>query len=416
MKRLVALFAIFGLVEVLFYTNLPASESTVSAQGCIQLTDAGITNDTRTTKTITLPESGCVEYSGMIAATTNMANAGPFFLFEDNAEKIYNLRVERPTVVSISASFDNPKADLDVFLVLPPQDAPERAVETDLLDSGPILGSGFSEEIRPNVLLPDTLYFLAVSNFEYPNSNPPYFSPPTRYRVRFTMGGRPDIHLDAGNAGPGTLGRFTSGNGRLEVNRFSIGPALGISGCVPVEITGIVYQMCVPDVGIRKSPLGDYFNFVAFTAPAGTVRPPDNPPLLTNQRITITKVNSYVQVDLTNPLMVTSDQEFFAGMFLDYRDPGPSNINLSRRLIISWLLQNERTADRTYFTVTTTPGDTPALSGWAVEEFTSTVTGQTGRGPLRFRVIARIPGSNNSILIRPEGATAPGPNITLSSQ
>jgi hypothetical protein len=389
-----------GLVGVLTDVSLPRSELSVSAQACEQRTDAGITNDTRTTKTITLPESGCVEYSGMIAATTDLRNAGPFFFGDENAEKIFNIRVDKPAVVFISLSFDNPEADLNAFLVLPPQNAPDHAVESDLLDSGLTFGVGFSpEEIRPNLLLPGTLYFLAVSDFECQrcNNGGPFVSPPTSYRVKFTLGGNPDIHLDAGGAGLGTLGRFTSANGRLTVNRFSIGPALGISGHVPVEITGIVYQMLSPEFFNinRESPLGDFFNFVAFTAPAGTVKPPDNPRLLTNQRITITELDSYVQVDLPIPLMVNSDQELFAGMFFDYRDPGPNSFNLGRSQTISWQLRNVRTINRTYFTVTTSPGERPALSGWTLDGFST--GGPTG--PLRFRVIARIPGSNSSVTI-----------------
>jgi hypothetical protein len=399
MKRLFTLIAILGLVGAMMYPSLPVSQPAVSAQGCEQRTDEGITNDTLTTATISLPSSGCVDYNGMVEATADIANAGPFFAFGDATEKIFNIQVDAPTVVTIDVLAANPAADLDAFLVRPPADAPDFAVETDIQDAVLGFGAGFDEQIRANVLLPGVLYFLAVSNFEDLTSSPPTISPATNYTVRFTIGGNPDIHLDKGLF-DFTLGRFTSGNGALEVNRFSLGEALGLSGSVPVEIVGIVYNMWSPErFGLnRPSPLGDHFNFVVFTAPGGTLAPPDNPTLLTNQQITITGLDTLTQADLASSLTVMSDQETFAGMFLDRRDPSDPN-NLNRALIVSWRHQNEFTADRTYLATTTTPGDNPPLTGWRIEEFSS--GGITSRGPLRFRLVVRVPGSNSTVVIGP---------------
>lgn len=417
MKRWFTLCLILGLGGVLAYTSLPGGEPQVSAQDecAVTMTDEGITNDILTTADLTLPEAGTLCITGRVDATADIANAGPYFRGQDNVEKIFKIEVDEPTVVAFSVTFTDPNADIDAFLVRPPADAPDFATEADMIDSSEGLGSGFSpESIPPRLLLPGVTYFYGVSNFECETCGAdggPFVSASTDYEVRITVGGnRSDVSIEAGPLTfPGNiLGRFTSGNGRLQVNRFSIGEALGLGAGkqgTTVRVVGFRYVMGLPeDFGIdRANPVGDYADFVAFSGPAGVARPPDNPSDVVTRRFTIPGAGlvTFFTVPLDPPIEVDASNEVFAGYFLDFREPGEGNFNWGRNQIVFWRFANEGTVERSWFTMST--GAEPVLSGWRLESFSS--GGITGMGPMAFRLIVEVPGMAGALSISPDGTT-----------
>lgn len=410
MRRLITFNAILGLVGMLMCIGIPVGVPQASANDLAFTDDQlGITNNVVTTGDLPLPGSGTLTITGAISPTVDLSKAGPFFWGEDNAEKIFKIKVDKPSVVSFSANLTAvATADLEAWLVLPPQDSMDHAVEQDALDStSGVVGLGV-KSIPPNILLPGVTYFYALSDFECRtcNSGQPFYSDPAKYVVTITVGeAATDVHVESGPFSFGTAARFTSGNGRLEVNRFSIAETTGLKG--KVQIVGIKYVMFTPETFNfnRNSPVGDTFNFVAFAAPPGTQQPPDNPRLIANRKIEITSLASatktFTEVILDPPLLVNAEDELFAGMFLDYRNPGANSVNLGRNLILAWFWDTDRSHGRTWATMSTS--NQPTLSGWQPEAFT--LNGMTGMGPLMFRIVVKVPQAGQIMIVEPGEAT-----------
>ncbi len=388
----------------------PHVQRAEAAQACaITMDDSKITNDPTTSQVIALPDPPCkVTITGKINSS-DPAMPAPFVVGVDSFEKIINVSVNKPTVVSFEASFTNKDADVDAVFVLA-EFGRAAAAETDLFDSSEGFGPGGGPETIPaHVLLPGKEYFYALSNFECERcgeGQTPIRRPETDYTIELTVGGdATDVSLEAGAFTPsGILGRFTSGNGRLEVNRFSIGADLGLTTPVTVEVIGFRYLMGSPERFQiqRKTPVGDFFDLVAFSGnPGPNGEPPNNPTGVITRRVTIRAADAVVTEMLDPPIRVPSNVDFFAGMFLDRRDPGENNVNLGRNQIILWQFMVPRTENRTWATTQTTIGGPPVLSGWQKEVFSS--GGVTSSGPLWFRIIVRVPQTGQVVSLGTDG-------------
>lgn len=409
-RLIVGLLACWSLVSSPWFLVSNAPQAEAAQQCAITMDDSKITDDPATSEVIALPDPPCtVTIKGKIKSSDPKKPA-PFVVGVDSFEKIINVSVSKPTVVSFQASFTNKDADVDAVFVLA-EFGRASAAETDLFDSSEGFGPGGGPETIPaHVLLPGKEYFYAVSNFECERcgeGQTPVTRPETDYTIELTIGGNAaDVSLEAGSFTPsGILGRFTSGNGRLEVNRFSIGADLGLATPTDVEVIGIRYLMGSPErFGIqRKTPVGDFFDMVAFSAnPGPNGEPPDNPTGVITRRITIRGVDEIVTEMLDPPLRVRSDVDFFAGMFIDRRDPGENNVNLGRNQIILWQFMVPRTENRTWATTQTTIGGPPVLSGWQKEVFSS--GGITSSGPLWFRIIVRLPQTGQVVSLGTDGS------------
>jgi hypothetical protein len=353
--------------------------------------DSQITNDPATSPVITLPPAPCtVIITGRVSGTADPARRGPFFLGPDSYEKIFNLRVEEPTVVSFATSFRNEKSLLGTILaIVPPEGPAGLRAENDLLDSSEELRNISPQTIVPHVLLPEKQYVYSISGFECPDcgmDNSRIVSPETEYTIEIGIGGdRVVVSLDPGPRAYGLLVRAGSAPGRLTVNRFTLDGDLGLELGQGVTLEALRVFMVNPfTVG---GPSRVTAELIVFTVPKGTERPPDNPVLLVKQPVVIEPIDRWQDIRLIAPVRLNANQEVFAGYFT----PGPGALQA-----IAWLFMNQRTQNRTFFTRSMT--NEMILSGWQLESFTSS-SGVTSSGPLMVRLVVRLPDASENRLL-----------------
>lgn len=360
MKRFFTLFTIMGIAGLLMLASFPVSQPTTSAA------QDGVTDDPTTTQTITLAPEGTVTISGNIASRGGTV----IFVGEDSFEKVLNIVVNQPTVASFDLTWPNRATDLDMILwQVPAGGDPTLVSDAEAVNAAasPLGPAAFPEKIGPNVLLPGR-YVLGITNFECDTcgaNSSPIDGPPSAYTLTIRTGGNDPIEVNVDNGILAIL-RFRTGLGRTYVNRFSLGQQLALSGPRQVTITGARVNLFNPSTfGVARPDIpGQSVRFLAFTAPAGTTTPPDNPTLVFDRNLTVPGADGFIDFAIDPPFVVDSNQELFFGYFM--ADPANNGMQFN----IDSLGGSGRT--RSFF-AGGTGRSTPALSGWAPDEGTGAV-------------------------------------------
>jgi len=358
MKRLFTLFVILGLGGVLAYPGLSISEPTGSALAAQE----GVTDDPTTTLTVALSEPGTREISGNISSRQGSV----LFIGEDSIEKTITLVVTRPLAVLVETNWTNRETDIDVYLYRVGETDPTILAEPNVFNSAasPLGPAAFPENIGANVLLPGR-YVVGISNFECDTcgaNDTPIDNPPTDYSVRITAfeSGPVEVNVDNGILG---ILRFRTGLGRTYVTRFSLGEQMGLDAPRAIQVTGARVLLFNPSTfGVGRPDIpGQSVRFIAFTAPAGTTTPPDNPTLVLDRNLTVPGADGYIDFAFDPPLTVNSNEELFVGYFV--ADPANNgmqfNIEVSNPMGRSFATGGSGTS-------------TAILSGWRPDEGTGT--------------------------------------------
>lgn len=359
MKRLLVLLMIFGLGGVLAYPSLPLSKPTGSALAAQE----GVTDDPTTTLVLDISEPGVQELSGSVSSR----GGSVLFIGEDSIEKTIMLNVTRPLIVFIETNWSNRETDLDVFLYRVGDADPTTLAEPNVFNSAasPLGPAAFPENIGPNVLLPGR-YVLGISNFECDTCGPndtPFDSPPSDYTVKLTVAETGPVEVNVDN-GLLSILRFRTGLGRTYVTRFSLGKQLGLDAPRTVTVTGARVLLFNPSTfGIARPDIpGQSVRFIAFTAPAGTTTPPDNPPLVLDRNLTVPGADGFIEFAFDPPLTVNSNEELFVGYFV--ADPANNGMQFN--------IESTQPTGRTFFTGGAGTS-TAILAGWKPDEGTSAV-------------------------------------------
>jgi hypothetical protein len=359
MKRLFTLFTVLGLAGLLALASFPVSQSTSAAQD-------GVTDDPTSSMTVTLAGPGTTTISGNIASRGGTV----IFVGEDSFEKIINVVVNQPTVATFELNWPNRQTDLDTILWKVAEGGDPTLVadpEAVNASASPLGAAAFPEKIGPNVLLPGR-YVLGITNFECDTcgaNGTPIDGVASDYTLTITTGGNAPIEVNVDNGILGIL-RFRTGLGRTYVNRFSLGEQLGLSGPRQVTISGVRANLFNPSTfGVARPDIpGQSVRFIAFTAPAGTTAPPDNPTLVLDRNLTVPGADGYIDFALNPPLVVDSNQELFLGYFM--ADPANNGMQFN----IDTLGGTSR--GRSFFSGGTGTSSA-ALSGWNPDEGTAAV-------------------------------------------
>jgi hypothetical protein len=362
---------ILGLGGVLAYPGLSVSQPT----GSVLAAQEGVTDDPTTTLTVTVSEPGTQEISGNISSRAGSV----LFIGEDSIEKTIMLNVTRPLIVFVETNWTNRETDIDVYLYRVGETDPTILAEPNVFNSAasPLGAAAFPENIGPNVLLPGR-YVIGVSNFECDTcgaNDTPIDNPMTAYSVRITAAESGPVEVNVDNGILGIL-RFRTGLGRTYVTRFSLGEQLGLEAPRSVTVTGARVLLFNPSTfGVGRPDIpGQSVRFIAFTAPAGTATPPNNPTLVLDRNLTVPGSDGYIDFAFDPPLTVDSNVELFVGYFV--ADPANNGMQFN--------IEVANPSGRSFFTggIGTS---TAVLAGWAPDEGTATAS---PGGNLMLRLLA----------------------------